>query len=284
MKIDYHACACKPFPKVASGATDALRAIFIPNLSMKTRLSALIHWASLGIIAIGLIVCTSVMPVSADPAISPPNSAPALLQGMRIGGSLFTEPHTACVQAVDTRLIPNNEELWNQELRIDPGPHYISVRYYYRVTLARTVFPVVLKPGASYQVRCTYRHKGVDLWIADQASGKPVTPIRHVVPVYSKRRQMAMYDWPTGGGAYEQGPQYGPGSATIFPNQNTGVESLQLDALRELAFSLNDVDHPELFNHGSVNKGEVTIGQIEVNEGKAVPTSPPAPASDKPNQ
>lgn len=100
---------------------------------------------------------------------------------------VFAAKHTGYVLMVDRKFVKNPQENWNQPLAISAGLREIACEYRQSVFKARATFKLDVQPGVNYELRVQPGTEGEDehrvcnFSIINAATGKPVTPIKHVI-------------------------------------------------------------------------------------------------------
>lgn len=161
--------------------------------NMFTRLTAFTASFTLVLLLAGCATDTS---IPDDLAYVPPASGDvATIKGTyNEDTGLFAAKHTGFVLMVDRKFVKNPEQSWNQPLALSPGTREIACEYHQSVFKARATFKLEVLPGVNYQIRISPGTEGdaeqrfCDFSIINTATGKPVTPIKHVTVSESSNR------------------------------------------------------------------------------------------------
>lgn len=129
-------------------------------------------------------------------AYAPPTTGEvAHIKGCYIEDSgLFAAKHTGYVLMVDRKFVSAPMENWSQSLALSPGLREIACEYRQSVFKARATFKLDVQPGLNYEIRITTGTEGeaeqryCNFSIVNAATGKPVTPIKHVTVSESSTR------------------------------------------------------------------------------------------------
>lgn len=162
---------------------------------MKTAINRLAFGTLVGLVLSASVHLCAGAPAAPAPSTSIATTPGASIHGSRTKKSIFTDAHIACVAAVDRQPIPKFEAGWRKDRALDPGKHFISLRYFHRTEVGKCVLELNVKPETRYEVRFNSSDRWVDLWIVDLSTGEPVTKVTRIKPAYEAGRDLSRIPW-----------------------------------------------------------------------------------------
>jgi hypothetical protein len=130
---------------------------------------------------------TSYEPVPGRDYFPPaPGPAPlASIAGSQVkDGSAFSDAHTGFVSMIDGLFVVGARDRWNQPVSLTPGNHDITAEYRFSNFLARASLKLAARAGTAYRLVIGHGTEPAngraycEFWIADTATGNPVTPVQ----------------------------------------------------------------------------------------------------------
>lgn len=140
-----------------------------------------------GLAAVLCSCSTAYVPVAGQDYIAPEGGADSLaaIKGSQLNEGGFFGMHTGFVQMIDGLFVHAAADYWAQPLSLTPGEHNIIVGYAYSNFLSRTSFRFTAQAGVTYQIAIKNGKDAAsdrlycDFWLADTATGSPVSPVKH---------------------------------------------------------------------------------------------------------
>lgn len=147
--------------------------------------------SALSLIVLAFAGCTSAptgrgpQPAAALEPATPPSPEPAGTATIRGSqeSSAMLDNFTAFITAVDEVPVTAGREGWDTPVKLDAGPHTLTVEFRRGVFSARARLEMQAAPRAKYQVNYTtdaqlFGHNSYcDFWIVDLATGRSVTAV-----------------------------------------------------------------------------------------------------------
>jgi len=125
--------------------------------------------------------CTTVPAAGPAAPVSAP-AAPATIKGSEESSALF-DNFTAFIAAVDGQPVAAGRAGWDTPLEVKPGRHVLTGAFKRGVFSATAQLELLAVAHANYQLKYTTdaqlfgKNSFCDFWIADLATGQPVTAV-----------------------------------------------------------------------------------------------------------